>query len=185
LDSLYKLSGYIASSFLFAIFVIVIIQVGFNIFNSLSQHILEKPVGLMIPSYSAFAGYFLGGATFFALAHTLQTGEHVRVTLVLGAMKPPLRKLMEISCCIIGLVLTATSAYFLAELIYTSWIYEDHSFGLVKIPLWIPQIPLFLGMATLTVAFLDNIYTLIVHGTATYINNQSKDQVSNQEETLP
>jgi len=184
LDSLYKFSGDISSFCIFTIFVIVIIQVGFNIFNSFSIYILEEPAGLMIPSYSSFAGYFLGGATFFALAHTLQTGEHVRVTLILGAMRPDLRKIMELCSCVIGLILTATSAYFLAKLIHTSWIYDDHSFGLVKIPLWIPQIPLFLGMATLTVAFLDNILSLIIHGTATYMNGQVKDDIAKQEEKL-
>ena len=184
LDSLYKICGDIASFFLFAIFVVVIIQVGLNIFNSFSGYIFEKPVGLMIPSYSAFAGYFLGAATFFALAHTLQTGEHVRVTLVLGAMRPSLRKWMEISSCIIGFILTVTSTYFLAELIHTSWIYQDYSFGLIKIPLWIPQIPLFLGMATLCVAFVDNLYSLVIHGTAPYMNGQINDGTGKQEENF-
>ena len=40
-----------------------------------------------VPGTDAYAGYLMAGAGFLALAHTLKCGEHIRVTLLLGALK--------------------------------------------------------------------------------------------------
>lgn len=161
LDFIYRISGGIAAFFLVAIFSVVIAQVILNIINSAFQYFTGMPLGWMIPSYASFAGYFLGAATFFALAYTLQRGEHVRVSLVLQSVAPKIRVWLEAICCLTGLFLMGLTTYFFGGLILESWKFNDRSFGMVSIPLWIPQLPFFLGSLLLTVAFLDNLIGII------------------------
>jgi hypothetical protein len=40
-----------------------------------------------VPGTDAYAGYFMAASGFLALAHTLKHGEHIRVTLVINALK--------------------------------------------------------------------------------------------------
>lgn len=168
LDFLYRISGGIAAFFLVAIFSVVIVQVILNIINNAFQHLTGMPLGWMIPSYASFAGYFLGAATFFALAYTLQKGEHVRVSLLLQAVNSRIRVWLEAICCLTGFLLMCLTTYFFGELILESWRFDDRSFGMVSIPLWIPQTPLLLGSLLLSIAFLDNLITVIRSKTVPY-----------------
>ena len=44
---------------------------------------LRPPASFQVRGTDAYAGYFMAGAGFLALAHTLMRGEHIRVTLIL------------------------------------------------------------------------------------------------------
>ena len=83
LDKLYDLSGYGAAIFIFAICLIVMAQVALNLSDNIAKYITGEAIGLTIPSYADFTGYFLAAASFMALAHTLKSGGHIRVTLLL------------------------------------------------------------------------------------------------------
>ncbi|MEL6425014.1 MAG: TRAP transporter small permease, partial [Pseudomonadota bacterium] len=79
LDRLYDASGVAAAAFLALIALTVLVQVGFNIIDSLSTLIIGEAVGLVLPSYAEFTGYFLASSSFLAAAHTLRRGAHIRV----------------------------------------------------------------------------------------------------------
>lgn len=155
LDRLYAVSGAIGAFFIVAICVVVLIQVGFNIVDRVAQATTGTAIGLVLPSYAEFAGFFLAAATFFALADTLQSGNHIRVTLVLQTFPPRVRAAAEIFCCAVGLVTSAFFAYWAGFLVYESWLFGDLSPGIVAVPLWIPQLPMALGLVCLTICFLD------------------------------
>ena len=49
--------------------------------------ILGRLMHFHVPGTDAYAGYAMAGAGFLALAHTLKTNEHIRVTLIIGKLK--------------------------------------------------------------------------------------------------
>ena len=81
LDALYRLSGALAALFLVAICAIVLLQVGANCIDKIAEWTTGAPIGLVVPSYAEFAGFFLAASSFLALAWTLRHGGHIRVSL--------------------------------------------------------------------------------------------------------
>jgi TRAP-type C4-dicarboxylate transport system permease small subunit len=102
-----------------------------------------------------YAGYFMAGAGFLALAHTLKRGEHIRVTLLLNAAGPRLRRALEVFSLFCAVLLSAALAYYSVRLAYQSWQFNDVSTGNDATPLWIPQIGMALGSIVLLLAFID------------------------------
>ncbi len=155
LNFMYRVSAGLAALFLVLILAIVLAQVGLNIADKIAKWLTGRPVGFLIPSYADFAGYFLATATFFALAYSFREGAHIRVNLLLMRMNKGLRRLFEIWSCMIAVSFTAFFAWYSADLMYSSWKYNDLSPGLVPIKLWIPQAAMTVGLIFLLIATLD------------------------------
>ncbi|HSG96117.1 MAG TPA: TRAP transporter small permease [Afifellaceae bacterium] len=114
-----------------------------------------------IGGHDAYAGYFLAAGTFFALAHTLRRGDHIRVTLIIGRLHGAARLWMEILCLAVATFLSGYFAYYAARLAWGSWSYNDISTEIDATPLWIPQLSMALGVAALFLAFAEEcIYVL-------------------------
>lgn len=163
LDSLYQASGVLAAGFLVLIAVAVLLQVGANAVDGIIKLATGGPIGLVIPSYAEFTGFFLAAASFLALAHTLKHGAHIRVGLVIGRLPPPLRRLAEAWCCLAGAGLSGYFAWYTLRLVLESWEFHDLSTGMVPVPLWVPQASMTLGLAVLTIAFVDEL-VLVARG---------------------
>ncbi|MFP5406344.1 MAG: TRAP transporter small permease [Gammaproteobacteria bacterium] len=155
LDRLYALSGALAAISLVVILAIVLVQVAFNVVDKIAAWVTGSAIGLMIPSYSTIAGFFLVGATFFALAWTFNAGGHIRVTLTLNPLPPGFRRVAEIWASGAASALSAVFVWFAVQLTYQSWRFGDTSTGLVPIPIWVPQAVMTLGAAVLLIACLD------------------------------
>lgn len=155
LDGLYSLSGALAALSLVVILLLVLVQVVFNTIDRVLQLTTGAPVGLLIPSYAAFAGYFLVGATFFALAPTFNGGAHIRVTLALHWLPAGLRRGFEIWATAVATSLSAYFAWYAANLTWESWRFGDTATGLIPIPLWLPQTAMTTGAIVLSIACLD------------------------------
>ncbi|MEM6971434.1 MAG: TRAP transporter small permease subunit [Pseudomonadota bacterium] len=155
LDLLYDGAGALAALFLLAIVVTVLIQVGFNIVDSLAIAFGAAPPGLVLPSYAEFTGYFLAAASFLAAAHTLRRGAMIRVALVIQRLRPATRRWVEVWCAGAGAVFAAYATYWMLLLVLESLEFGDVSPGMVPVQLWIPQSALALGLAIMTVALID------------------------------
>ncbi len=149
LDPLYDLFGAIGALFILLTLLIQVIS------------IFGRVINFTIDGYDAYAGYFLAAGSFFALAHTLRRGDHIRVTLILSRLKGPARVWMEIVCLGIASFLTAYFAYYACKLAWGSYAYNDISQNVDATPLWIPQLSMALGMVALALAFIEEfIYVL-------------------------
>lgn len=155
LDLLYALSGGLGALFLALILVTVLAQVALNMADGVSEALTGQAMGLLIPSYADFAGYFLAAGTFFALAYTFNAGGHIRVTLVLQRLPARLRQGAEIFCSGLAALTAGYFAWYAASLTHESWRFGDLSPGLVAIPTWIPQAAMTAGLAMLAIAGLD------------------------------
>lgn len=157
LDFLYLASGVLAAVFLVAIALVVLAQVGANMLGTVSDWLTGDPLGLIVPSYAQFTGYFLAASSFLALAYTLRVGGHIRVRLLIRGAPPALRRVIEVWCCALGGLTAGYFTWWAGALTLESWRFGDMSFGMVPVPLWIPQSAMVLGLAVLTVSFLDEL----------------------------
>lgn len=164
LTILYRVSGGMAGAFLVAICAIVAAQVLGNVIDRLFIVLVGRPIGIIIPAYSDFAGFFLAASTFLALAHTLMSGEHVRVRLVLSRLSPRAQRWAELWCAGFGAVGTAVATYFATSLTVASWRYGDAITGMVAVPLWVPQLAMVAGLVILTIALIDVFFTVLTWG---------------------
>ena len=168
LDSLYRLSGAVAATFLLAICGIVLLQVGANILDSAATLVTGEPVGLVVPSYAEFTGYFLVAASFLALANTLRAGSHIRVSLLIRGLPKGPRRLVELWSTAAGAVLSAYFAWFAIGMVIDSYHFNDVSPGIIAVPIWIPQSSMALGLVIFVIALTDEFATLLRGGTPEY-----------------
>jgi TRAP-type C4-dicarboxylate transport system permease small subunit len=145
LDTLYDVSAWIAALFMIALLVMVLLS------------ILGRQFGFHVRGTDAYAGYMMAGAGFFALAHTLKRGEHIRVTLLLHALGPVMRKRMEIFSLASAVLLAGLLAWFSVSLCWQSYSIHDISTSNDATPLWIPQLSMALGALILLIAFVDEL----------------------------
>ncbi len=161
LDTLYRASGAVAAAFICAICVVVVLQVGANIVDAAAGWLLGAPFGLLLPSYAEFTGFFLVAATFFALAHALRAGSHIRVTLLIRSLSGRARRVVELWCVGVAAVLSGYFTFYAFRLVRDSARFGDLAVGMVPLPLWIPQSAIALGLVVLTIALVDEFVCLV------------------------
>lgn len=168
LDFIYRAAGALAAFFILAIVALVAAQVMLNLADKISAGILGKGLGLTIPSYADFTGFFLAASTFLALAYTLRAGGHIRVTLLTGRLPSGLKTIFEIMVVLIALGMSAYATWYAGFLVYESLEFGDRSSGMVSVPLWIPQLPVVVGLSILTLALADELIGLLQGRPATW-----------------
>ena len=145
LDTLYAASAWLAGICMVGVLVMVLLTV------------LSRLFGFSAPGTDAYAGYAMAGAGFMALASTLKKGEHIRVTLLLGALKGKAYKTLEIITLVIAATLSAFLAFYSTRLVWQSWEIDDISVGIDATPMWIPQVFMALGTLVFFIAFCDEL----------------------------
>jgi TRAP-type C4-dicarboxylate transport system permease small subunit len=145
LNALYDGAAALAALFMVLLLVMVLLSV------------VGRELGFYIRGTDAYAGYFMAAAGFLALAHTLKKGEHIRVTLLINAVKEPYKKAIEIWALAAAVALSALFAYYSVKLSVNSFQFNDVSTGNDATPLWIPQISMGAGAVVLLIAFIDEL----------------------------
>ncbi|UTW14212.1 TRAP transporter small permease [Marinobacterium rhizophilum] len=148
-EKLYLTSGYLAGFCLVAIMLIILAQ------------IVGRLLGFIVPSAEDFSGYALAAATFFGLAYTFHEGGHIRVTLVIQRCSPRARYLQELLVLLFALLLVGYMTWYCIYMVWESYVFEEVSYGYIPVPLWIPQVPLALGMLALNLAILDSLVCVV------------------------
>ncbi|MCA3219484.1 MAG: TRAP transporter small permease [Burkholderiales bacterium] len=151
LDPLYNLFGAIGALFILLTLLIQVVS------------IFGRFINFTIDGYDAYAGYFLAAGSFFALAHTLRRGDHIRVTLLISRLKGGPRVWAEIFCLAVATFLTSYFAYYASRLAWGSYAYNDVSQNVDATPLWIPQLSMALGMVALALAFAEELAYVLRH----------------------
>ena len=178
LDRAYAVSEVIAAAFIVGICLTVLVQVVFNIIDKLAVAVGGEAIGLVLPSYAEITGYFLAAATFFALAGTFRNGVHIRVTLVIRHLPALWSRWIEGWCCAIGLAASAYFAFWAANLALESWQFGDLSPGIIPIPIWIPQLPMALGLVCLAAAFADALFQIIGGSEPDYLKRANAEEAA-------
>lgn len=155
LDTVYLVSGWLAAAFIAAIGILVVAQVSLNLIDRVSTLVRGTAVGMTIPSYADFTGFFLAAASFLALAHTLREGGHIRVTILIGHLPARLAAALEFWCVAAACAVACYFTWYTGVLVLESYTYNDLSSGMIAVPLWIPQSTMLVGLAILSLALID------------------------------
>lgn len=145
LDTLYDSAAALAALFLVGLLGMVLLS------------IFGRQMNFHVPGTDAYAGYLMAASGFLALAHTLKRGEHIRVTLLLGALRGGWKKGMELWALGFATALSGMFAFYSCRLAWQSRSFHDISTGSDATPLWIPQIGMAAGAVILAIAFLDEL----------------------------
>ena len=134
LDVLYKFAGYLAAVFLILI-----------LFFVASQMVARWGGGIL------------------ALPYALNSGSHIRVSLLLTALGR-YRKFGEIWCWAIASYLTFLFARYAIKFTYESYRFNEISQGHDAWPIWIPQMSMAIGTVLLAICAFDNLVTTLLTG---------------------
>lgn len=141
----------------------------FLIFASMIASTVLRAAGVAVAGVDDVVSWLTAAAAFLAMAHTFRRGDFVRMTLVIEALSPRVRRALELAAIGAGLVLTGYAAYWVVVSVYDSWRYQEMTTGLLVLPLWIPQTAFALGAVLLFIALLDELVCVVRGSKPSYV----------------
>jgi TRAP-type C4-dicarboxylate transport system permease small subunit len=156
-DPLYKLTSFLAVAALVGIAGIILADVTLRQF------------GGQIRSSDDFAGFCLAATGFLGLAATYRRGEHIRVGILIDRLTGQRRLAVEFLALGVGIIAVSWAGWWIGRLVYDSWRFHEVTMGLVPILVWIPQSALFLGLAVLWIAMVEDFIRLLRGQTPSYL----------------
>ena len=149
LDSLYSISGAAAAICLAGIGALMLLQA------------VVREFGILVRGSDDITAWLCAASAFFALGHTFRHGELVRVGLWIDMFGPRKRRYAEIVALTITALFVAYMAWAATRFVYDSWKFNEVAQGLIKLPIWIPQLSFVIGVAIFFVAVLDELVTVL------------------------
>jgi TRAP-type C4-dicarboxylate transport system permease small subunit len=119
--------------------------------------ILGRQFHFDLAGADAYAGYMMAASGFLALAHTLKRGEHIRVTLLVSALRGGWKRGFELWALFAATFLAGLFAFYSIKLAWQSHVFNDVSTGNDATPLWLPQIAMAVGAVVLAIALVDEL----------------------------
>ena len=166
LDRLYTGSGVLAALCVFGICALMLAQA------------LGREVGLLVRGADDIVAWLCAAASFLALGHTFRHGELVRVGLWLDRLGPRARRSMEIFALAVTTAFVAYMLWSVSRFIYDSWRFNEVAQGLIKVPIWIPQLTFLAGVAIFFVAVVDELVTVLKGRKPAYIAAEEERRAS-------
>jgi TRAP-type C4-dicarboxylate transport system permease small subunit len=149
LDSLYSLSGAGAAICLAGIGALMLLQA------------VTREFGILIRGSDDITAWLCAASAFFALGHTFRHGELVRVGLFIDMLGPRKRRYAEVVALTLTALFVAYMAWAATRFVYDSWQFHEVAQGLIKLPIWIPQLSFVIGVAIFLIAVLDELVTVL------------------------
>jgi TRAP-type C4-dicarboxylate transport system permease small subunit len=149
LDRLYAVSGALAALCLASICVLMLAQA------------IGREFGLLIRVADDLTSWLCAASAFLALGHTFRHGELVRVGLFIDRLAPARRRIAEIAALTFTALFIGYMAVAVSKFVYESWKFKEVAQGLVKIPIWIPQMTFVLGVLIFFVAIVDELIQVL------------------------
>jgi len=149
LDRLYAASGALAALCLASICVLMLAQA------------VGREFGLLIRAADDITSWLCAAAAFLALGHTFRHGELVRVGLFIDQLGPGPRRIAEIAALTLTALFVGYMAVAVTTFVYESWKFKEVAQGLVKIPIWIPQLCFVVGVLIFFIAVVDELIAVL------------------------
>lgn len=186
LNGLYRASAAGAAACLCVIAGLVLVQVFGRILDGALRAMSLPVAGITVPSLNEIAGFLFVAATFLALAATLRQADHIRVSMLIKAVGPKVRRVLEAVVLAIGTGLASYAAYHGVLQVVDSIQFSTVSFGVIAIPLWIPQSALAAGLVVFAIAMADELFTVLTSGTPTYQGHEeAKSEILQKQVITP
>ena len=149
LDRLYRASGALAALCLASICALMLAQA------------VGREFGLLIRAADDITAWLCAASAFFALGHTFRHGELVRVGLFIDMLKPEARRIAEIVALSVTGLFVGYMAVAVTNFVYQSWQFKEVAQGLIRIPIWIPQLSFVFGVLIFLVAVVDELIAVL------------------------
>lgn len=149
LDRLYDGAGALGAFCVFLIFVLMILA---GVGRQMNWH---------VSGLNDVVAWLCAAAAFFAMAHAFRHGDFVRVTLLLEAVPPRVRRVLDVICLLIASVSVSYLTYWATAFTYESYEFAEMATGLVVIPIWIPQSTFVIGCWLLLIAMIDELVGVV------------------------
>ncbi len=127
-----------------------------------------REVGVLVRGADDIVSWLCAAAAFFALGHTFRHGELVRVGLWLDMLGPGARRSLELFSLTVAAAFVGFMLWSSTRFVYESWAFGELAQGLIRLPIWIPQMSLVLGVLIFLVAILDELFSVLARKTPSY-----------------
>ena len=104
--------------------------------------------------------YLLVAVSFAGLSYALMQSGHIRVELLIGSMPKARRIRFELITGWIGVLFVLVATWQAAIMVYDNYVNQIRSFSLLTTPVYLPQIPIAIGLFVFGSALLAEIYRL-------------------------
>lgn len=173
LDRLYYASGAFAAVCLASIAVLMLAQA------------FGREAGILIRGAEDFVAWLCAASAFFALGHTFRNGELVRVGLWLDMLGARGRWYAEVFSLGFTALFGAYMVWAVARFVFESWKFNEVAQGLVRIPIWMPQMSLVLGVTIFLIAVLDELVLVLQNRKPSYqVAEEARRAAGDFSETL-
>ena len=156
LDRLYLYSGVLAAASLAVIGALMLAQA------------FARGVGLQIRGTDDIVAWLCAACAFLALGHTFRNGDLVRVGVFVDRLPKGARRGAELAALSITTLFVAYMLWAVTRFVYDSWQFNELAQGLIKVPIWIPQLSLVAGIAIFFVAVVDELVAVLRRRTPAY-----------------
>ena len=161
LDTIYGAAMVAACAAMVTIAGLVLVQVLGRVLDRALALAGWPALGLQVPSLAEIGGFLFVASTMLALPATLRAGGHVRVTLALKLGGPAVQRWLTLAVLAIALGLAVFATWAIGARALDSFQFGTLSFGMVRVPLWIPQGVMALGLGLFALALADEAVTAL------------------------
>ena len=127
-----------------------------------------REAGILIRGAEDIVAWLCAACAFLALAHTFRNGDLVRVGVFLDRLPARARWIAELVALTASAVFTAYMLWAVTRFVYDSYAFNEVAQGLIRVPIWIPQLSLVLGVLIFFVAVVDELILVIRKQKPTY-----------------
>src|SRR2546423_6732727 len=99
-----------------------------------------REAGILIRGAEDIVAWLCAASAFFALGHTFRHGELVRVGLWIERLTGKSRRAAEIVALSVTALAIGYMLWAVATFVFESWKFNEVAQGLIRIPIWIPQL---------------------------------------------
>ena len=148
IEKLGRLDGWIGAACLVTLTLLMLAEITVR---ALSNFLPWVPAD--IPVAWEYSSYLMAACFTFGAAMTLRAGGHIRVTLVLGRLAPPARRLLEIAASLVAALFTGFLSIAMVRFALTAFNAGQTSISSGTM-LWIPEGVIAFGMVLLSLQFV-------------------------------
>jgi TRAP-type C4-dicarboxylate transport system permease small subunit len=148
IERLGRLDGWIGAGCLICLTLLMLAEITVRALSNLFPWVPAD-----IPVAWEYSSYLMAACFTFGAAMTLRAGGHIRVTLMLGRLQPPARRILEIAASLVATVFVGFLATAMARFAWTAFNAGQTSISSGTL-LWIPEAVIAFGMVLLALQFL-------------------------------
>ena len=156
LDRLYDGAGVAAAAAIAAICALMLAQA------------FGREAGILIRGAEDIVSWLCAACAFLALAHTFRHGDLVRVGVFLDRLPERARWYAEVTALVLTALFTTYMLWAVTRFVYFSYAFNEVAQGLIRVPIWIPQLSLMIGIAIFWIAVIDELLTVLRKEKPTY-----------------